>query len=169
MPSQERCATHLSRPAVDACPVCARPRCGAEAAEHRALGCEACLAARRSVKAPWPTRARVVAGLLTGFLVSVAGGWVSSQYVGATGFDLAAPALTGLATGIAATSAARTHGRGSLDWPLRWACAGLAVLGTALSFRLVVGGGDSPFTPASVVLPPYLAAVGGALASRLLR
>jgi len=56
-----------------------------------------------------------------------------------------------------------------LDWPLRWVAAALAVLGTALSFRLVVGGGDSPFTPISAVVPPYLAAIAGALGSRLLR
>jgi hypothetical protein len=126
------------------------------------------VAERGAVRPPLPTRLRVVAGVLAGFWVAVAAGAVSSQYVGAAIFDLAAPALTGLAAGIATTSAARTRGTGPLDWPLRWAAAGLAVLGTALSFRLVVGG-DSPFTPVSTVLPPYLAAVAGAIASRLLR
>jgi hypothetical protein len=126
------------------------------------------VAERRATRPTLPDSARLVSGVLVGFLVAVAAGAVSSQYVGAQLFDLAAPALTGIAAGIAATSAARTRGRGPLDWPLRWTAAGLAVLGTALAFRLVPGG-DSPFTPLSAVLPPYLAAVGGALGSRLLR
>src|SRR4051812_39462618 len=117
MPSQERCATHLSRPAVERCPVCSRPRCGAESASHGVVGCDVCIAARSSDKSQWPTEARLIAGLIAGFLVAVITGDVSSQYVGASGFDIAAPLLTGIATGIAATSAARTHGKGELDWP----------------------------------------------------
>jgi hypothetical protein len=127
-----------------------------------------CVLARRATASGLPDQVRLIAGVLAGLVVAVLAGTVSSQYVGASGFDLAAPALTGLAAGIAATSAARTHGRGPLDWPLRGVAAVLAVLGTALSFRLVPGG-DSPFTPLSAVGPPYLAAIAGALASRLLR
>src|SRR5690348_18120410 len=67
----------------------------------------------RSTLFPYTTLFRsVVAGLIAGFLVAVITGDVSSQYVGAQFFDLAAPLLTGLATGIAATSAARTRGKG---------------------------------------------------------
>ena len=168
MSGADRCASHPGRPAVDECPVCSRPRCGAEQHELGAGGCAVCVAERRAIRPELPVRVRVIAAAIAGLLVAVVGGAVSSEYVGAQWFDLAAPALTGIAVGIVATAVARTRGKGPLDWPLRGFAAVLAVLGTALSFRLVPGG-DSPFTPVADVIPPYLAAIGGALASRLLR
>lgn len=164
----QRCASHVARVAAGDCPVCARPRCGAEEVEYGARGCQVCVAAQVLARPARPQWLRLTLAVLTGAVVAVLGGVIGSEYVGAAGFELAAPALTGIAVGMTATSVARTRGRGPLDWPLRAVAAALAVLGTALSFVLVPGG-DSPFTPLSVVGPPYLAAVSGALASRLLR
>lgn len=168
MAQVERCASHVSRVASGRCPVCARPRCGAEEAQYGERGCQVCqdLGARASSSSPG--RGRLAAALLAAAVAAVLGGVIGSEYVGATGFELAAPALTGVAAGLVATSVARTHGRGPLDWPLRALAALFAVLGTALAFVLVPGG-DSPFTPLSAVALPYLAAIAGAAASRLLR
>lgn len=168
MPTVERCASHVSRVAAGRCPVCDRPRCGAEEVEHGERGCQVCLVVAAPSGPAGPSRVRLVLALLGAAVAAVLGGMIGSEYVGAAGFELAAPALTGVAAGMVATSVARTRGRGPLDWPLRAAAAVLAVLGTALAFILVPGG-DSPFTPLSSVAPPYLAAVAGALASRLLR
>lgn len=168
MAQVQRCASHVARVSAGDCPVCGRPRCGAEEVEYGERGCQVCVVAQALAKPARPEWLRVTLAVLAGALVALLGGVISSEYVGAAGFELAAPALTGIAVGMAATSAARTRGSGPLDWPLRGVAAVLAVLGTALSFRLVPGG-ESPFTPVSAVGPPYLAAAAGALASRLLR
>lgn len=168
MPPVERCASHVARVAAGHCPVCARPRCGAEEVEFGERGCQVCQVVAPVAPPAGPSRSRLVLAVLAAAVAAALGGMIGSEYVGAAGFELAAPALTGLAAGMVATSVARTRGRGPLDWPLRGAAALLAVLGTALAFILVPGG-DSPLTPLSAVGPPYLAAIAGALASRILR
>ena len=157
-----RCAVHPSRRAADACPVCARPRCGADAATYSRRGCAACVDA--PAPPPRPTVGeRLVRAALACFGVAFAGGWVAAQYVDTQWFALVAPALVGLACAGAATSASGPpRMRASLV-----VAAAMAVLATGLSDRLVPGG-QNLFLPASHRLPPYLAAVLGALAWPLL-
>ena len=157
-----RCAVHPARRAGDACPVCRRPRCAPDAAAYATRGCAACSNAGAVVPAPprseWLTRA-ALAALVLAYL----GAWVAAQYVDTQYFAVIVPGLIGLACAWAATAAA---GRSSSARPPRVLVligAVAAVLGTALSDRLVPGG-QNLFVPAGHRLPPYLAAVIGALA-----
>lgn len=167
-----RCAVHPSRPAVDVCPVCERPRCGADASEALGGGCRACRGSaatdtdaghvlRRPVE-------RIIAGSLAAFVLSLIGAVIASEYVGSQGFAEIVPFLVGLACASGAAVAARTDGKGRLDLAVRVIGALAAVLATAFSFRLVPGG-QSPFTPLDDVGLPYLAAIAGAALSRLFR
>jgi hypothetical protein len=166
-----RCASHPARPAVDDCPVCGRPRCGADAALAPGGGCPQCGGASTAVVAPpTPQRqaARLVAATLAALLLAEVLAPVVSEYVGAKGFAEITPFLLGLACGAVAAIAARSHGRGRTDTVARAIGGVAAVLGTAFAFRLVPGGQD-PFGPAGTVLPPYASAIVGAAASRLFR
>jgi hypothetical protein len=96
---------------------------------------------------------------LAALAVSMLGGWVAAQYVDTQYFAVVAPALVGLGCAWAATAAG-----GRMPARVAVALAGVAaVLGTGLSDRLVPGG-QNLLVPASHRLPPYLAAVLGALA-----
>jgi hypothetical protein len=166
-----RCAVHPSRPAVDVCPVCGRPRCGADASEALGGGCRACRGNAgetdigRFLRSP---AERLIAGSLAAFVLGLIGAVIASEYVGAQGFAEIVPFLVGLACSAGAAMAARTSGKGRLDLGVRFIGAIAAVLATALSFRLVPGG-QSPFTPLRDVGLPYLAAIVGAALSRLFR
>lgn len=153
-----RCAVHPSRRAADTCPVCDRPRCGVDAASFQATGCGACVVATRA-RPPAPVAERLLRAALAAFAIAFVGAWVAAQYVDTQWFGLVAPALVGLACAWAATSAAgRPRGASVLVL-----AAVAALLATALSDRLVPGG-QNLFLPPSHRLPPYLAAVLGALA-----
>ena len=153
-----RCAVHPSRRAAGACPVCARPRCGADAASYAERGCAACTATPAPPPRP-PVRERLLRAGLASLAVAFAGGWVAAQYVDTQWFALIAPGLVGLTCAGAASAAA-----GPPRLRAALVLAALAgVLGTALSDRLVPGG-QNLFLPASHRLPPYLAAVIGAVA-----
>jgi hypothetical protein len=106
---------------------------------------------------------RVVRAGLAALVVSMLGGWVAAQYVDTQYFAVVAPAIVGLGCAWAASAAgARLPARVAV------ALASVtAVLGTGLSDRLVPGG-QNLLLPASHRLPPYLAAVLGALAWPLL-
>lgn len=161
MPSDlARCVVHPARRAVDACPLCARPRCAVDVAAGGGSGCAACRPP--GVQGPAPSRSEVmVRSGLAGAASALAGGFVSTQYVGAQYFSVLAPALVGLAASWAVTAAA---GRGAgRRLPLLTVAVAAALLGTALGFRLVPGGGQGVLAPAGDVAPPYLAAVVGAL------
>jgi hypothetical protein len=165
---QQRCAAHPGRPAVDECPTCSRPRCGSDAAELGAV-CRGC----RGAEAPESAAAdgsgrRVVAGVLVAGALGAIGGWIGTEYIGATGFAEIVPFLVGLLCASGAAAAAGTPGRGRVDLVLRLVGATCAVLGTALGYKLQPGGG-SALHPAHTVLPAYAAAVAGAAVSRLLR
>lgn len=154
--SLDRCALHPARPAHDACPVCARPRCLADTRTWGNGGCGACapVAARR----PRPTggvELAVRAGL-TGLAVSYGGGWIATQYVRVHLMSLAAPAVVGLAAAFAVPRAARRW-HPAAAWAV---AAAAAVLGTALGFALTPGG-QNPLRHWDVVGGPYLAAVVG--------
>jgi hypothetical protein len=153
-----RCAVHPSRRAADSCPVCDRPRCGADAARYQASGCAACVV----LTAPRPSAPRterLLRAALAALAVGFVGAWVAAQYVDTQWFGVLAPALVGLACAWAASAAAGRPHPGSV----LVVAAVTGVLATALSDRLVPGG-QNLFLPPSHRLPPYLAAVIGALA-----
>jgi len=158
-----RCAVHPSRPAVDACPVCERPRCGADvsAVAVGCLGCVAESAGAVSTVRPAGDVERLVRAALAAYAVSLVGGLVASEYVGATVFAYLGPFVVGVVCGGAATRAAGTEGRGQLGSRVRAVAAAFAVLGIALSF--VVEGSLGVLELTSDVYLPYVAAVAGAL------
>lgn len=99
--------------------------------------------------------------------VAAVGGWIATQYVNDHIFSLVVPGLVGFACALAA---AAVNSRGDLPAVvLLMAVAAVAgVLGTALGFHLVPGGRQSVFRPANVVVAPYLCAIAGVLAWRVL-
>jgi hypothetical protein len=158
-----RCALHPARLAVDTCPRCSRPRCGADAAAYGERGCAAC-ANPAPVAAPAPYLERLVRSGLAAFGVALVGGWIGTQYVDVQFFSLAAPGLVGLGTGWAASAAAGGPPNVRLR---RWVlviAAVAAVLSAGLAFRLESGGGQDPVGGWSEVGPPYVAALIGTLA-----
>jgi hypothetical protein len=160
-----RCAAHPARRAVDDCPVCGRPRCGADAVGFGRAGCPACTAA--GVEEPAPARAELlVRAGLAAMAVALVGGWIGTQYARNRGFSVIAPALVGVAAAWAAAAASEA---GSVDRRVvSLIAAAAAVLSAALAFRVYAAGGLSPLHPAGRVLPPYAAAVAGVLAWPLL-
>ena len=157
-----RCAVHPSRRAAGACPVCGRPRCGADATAYGGRGCAACVATAPPPARP-PVGERLLRGALASFGVAFAGGWVAAQYVDTQWFGLIAPALVGLScAGAGAAAAGSPRVRASL-----LLASVAALLGTALSDRLVPGG-QNLFLPPGHRVPPYLAAVIGTVAWPLL-
>ena len=158
-----RCAAHPARRAVDACPVCGRERCGADAAGYGAAGCPSCATARPAAP-PAPLAELVVRAGLAAFAVALVGGWIGTQYVRNKGFSWIAPALVGIAVAWAASAAG-----GPAPRRLTATLASVAaVLSAAMAFRVYAAGGLSPLHPAGRVLPPYVAAVVGVLAWPLL-
>ncbi len=152
-----RCAAHPARPAVDACPTCGRPRCGADAKTFGA-GCAACPTQQRPQ--PTPRSESLVRAALAALPMCLAGGAVSSEYVGTTAFDVIVPFLVGVAVGAVAVAAAgRPEPRTRLL--VRAVAVLYAVVGAAYGYRLVVGGQD-PFGPFTDVAPAYAAAAAGA-------
>jgi len=103
----DRCAAHPGRPAVDRCPVCDRPRCGADAAQADGGGCEVChgvASARRH--APPPRLELLVRGALAANLMAVIWGFVEAEYVQAGVFQYLAPLVLGSYSGGVALAAA---------------------------------------------------------------
>lgn len=159
---RERCAVHPARPAVDTCPVCARPRCGADAAEAPGGGCGACLGGPASTPPGPPPpgdQERLVRAALAAFAVSLLGGLVASEYVEAGLFSYVGPFVVGVICGGAATKAGVTDGRGTTGTRIRAIAAGYAVLGVALGF---VAEGSQSVLSLSTLLP-YVCAAAGAI------
>jgi hypothetical protein len=161
--ARQRCAVHPSRPAVDDCPVCGRPRCGADAADV-AVGCRGCVsdgevAATRG--APPSEIEQLVRASLAAYAVALIGGPIGSEYVGATIFEYLGPFVVGMICGGAATRAAHTNGHGQIGRAVRGIAAGLAVLGVAFSFLLEKS--QDVLSGSPHVLLAYAAAVAGAL------
>jgi hypothetical protein len=158
-----RCAVHPSRPAVDDCPVCGRPRCGADVASV-ASGCLGCAG---ETEAPAPTGRppgdleRLVRATLAAYAVALLGGPIGSEYVGATIFEYLGPFVVGMLCGAAATRAAHTNGRDRIGQAVRGIAAAVALLGVAFSFVLEKSQDVLSMSPD--VLLPYAAAVAGAL------
>jgi len=154
----ERCAAHPGRPAVDQCPTCRRPRCGVDAAAY-ADHCRLC-------GHPAPVRRTagaveiLVRAALAATPVALAGGAVSSEYVQTRWFSILVHLIVGIACGGAATLASGRAEPVRLRVATRLVATVYVLVGVAYGFRFVVGG-QSPFSPAHRVLPPYVAAAVG--------
>jgi hypothetical protein len=151
-----RCAVHPGLPAHDTCPVCARPRCAADATAAPGGGCLACEGRRgRPGPPPLDLRALVGAACLAG-LVAVPAGKVASEYVGAGLVGWVVPVFTGIVVSIAAEAGAgKRRGRA-----LRLVAAVYSVLAVAVGLADSRAAG-SPFSPVWLVLRLYgLAALG---------
>lgn len=167
MAGTARCARHPARPAADRCPRCARPRCGADAADAPGGGCAVC----RGGAAGQPTSEeeaqprpaggleRLVRATLAALAAGFAGGAVAGQYVDAGLFAYLAPFVVGVLCGASAQAAAGGPRRGLTARAVRAAAAAVAVPAVALGF--VLEGSRGVLTSATVL--PYLAALAGAL------
>lgn len=158
-----RCAVHPARPAVDACPVCERRRCAADAASYGDRGCPACATAGTITGPPSPSALeRVVRAALAALGAALLGGLVAAQYVDAELFAYLTPLVVGAACGAAAQAAAGT-GRALARRPpagrVRSAGAVGGVLAVGIGFLLE--GSTDPLSVDAVV--PVALAVAGAL------
>jgi hypothetical protein len=151
MPLDERCVAHPSRPAVDHCPVCARPRCGADTAGRGCAVCHGAEVTRRSPSAP----ELLVRAALACHVVALVAGVVLQEYPGSPYFQYLAPAVGGAAVGAAATAAA-AEPRDALLQRVRLVAVGYAVLATGFGFML--DGTYGVLDAKRAVLLPYLAA-----------
>lgn len=151
------CAVHPARPAVDACPVCTRPRCGPDAETAPGGGCAACLGATGSgVRRPPSQLELLVRGALAGYAAALLMGLVVSEYVEAGLFAYAVPFLLGVLTGEAVQRAAGTT---RPDGQLRALAALLSVTGVAVGLVLEGSAGLA----STQAVPGYAAGVAGAL------
>jgi hypothetical protein len=151
-----RCAAHPARPAVDSCPVCDRPRCGADAADARGGGCAVCRgAAPVHAHRPASRRELFVRGVLAANLTAVIWGFVEAEYVQAGVFQFLAPVVLGAFTGGVAMAAAGQP-RGQDGTRMRLIAVGYAVLGCGFGF--VKEGTFGALSGSSDVLVPYLLA-----------
>jgi len=142
---------------VDLCPVCARPRCAADA---QGPGCPACggTGAVTAVR-PASVLERSVRGALAAFAVALVGGVVAAQYVGAELFAYLTPFVVGVLVAAAAQAASGGARTGPAVRRLRLVAGAYAVLGVALGFVLE----QSEGVLAAASLLPYAAAVLGVL------
>lgn len=151
----ERCVAHPSRPSVGRCPVCARPRCGADA---RGPGCAVCHGGPSVVtRRPPPEGELVVRAALAAYGMAMLAGVVLQEYPGAPWFKYLAPAVGGVACGLVATAAAGEP-RGSVLQRVRLVAVVYAVLATALGF--VLDGTYGVLDAKADVLLPYVCAAG---------
>ncbi len=158
-----RCAAHPGRPAVDVCPVCSRPRCGADRVSAPGGGCAVCLGeagARRRRYPPATGPEILVRATLAAQAAAVSWGYVTAEYVGAGVFRYLSPAVLGILCGGAATAAAGTPRTGVLTTRVRQLAVVYAVLGAALGF--VLEGTYRVLAGSLDVLVPY--AIAGAAA-----
>lgn len=162
-----RCSVHPARPAVDRCPVCRRPRCGADAAttpEHGG-GCPACGGSAETADTGVPAKPgeleRYVRAALAATVAALVAGKVTSEYVGSTFFSDISPALLGVACGASATRAAGTDGSGRTGLLVRLLACVYALLGTAFSFVDEDAYTNLPLGPG--VFLPYAASIAGVL------
>ena len=161
LPPGTRCAVHPVRRAVDACPVCARPRCAADAQAAPGGGCPVCGGAGAAAARTRPPGEleRLVRAALAGTAVALLGGVVAAQYVGAEVFAYLTPFVVGVLTAAAAQAASGGARTGPTARRVRLVACAYAVLGTALGFALERSEGVLEARS----LPPYAAALAGAV------
>lgn len=160
LPPGARCGVHPVRRAVDRCPVCARPRCAADAAAAPGGGCPACVGlppGAGSSAAEVPALESVVRAALGAMAVALLGGVVAAEYVDAQLFAYLTPFVVGVLTGAAAQSASGGARTGRSLTRVRAVALVYAVLGVGLGFALE----RSKDALDSATLLPYLAAVAG--------
>jgi len=152
-----RCASHPSRPAVDACPRCDRPRCGVDATGD---DCPLCAVAPAAVDAPAPPVVpQVLLALLGSGVVAFLAAFVCAEYVEAGFLQYVVPLVTGVLCGAAGLAAARSRGHGAIGAVLRGLTCVSAVAGVAYGFHLEA----SQDLLTGSVYPAYALAVLGAL------
>lgn len=157
MAESERCVAHPSRPSVDHCPTCQRPRCGADAGGRR---CAVCSVDRSEPVVPAaPPRELLVRAALAAHVTALAIGLVLSEYPGSPYFAYLAPLVGGMAVTAAATAAA-AEPRGPLLRSVRAVGVLYALLATALGF--VIEGTYAVAELSPRVLLPYALAAAGA-------
>ena len=128
----ERCIAHPGRPAVDHCPVCGRPRCGADA---KGPACAVCGGAVRTVHRAASPAELLVRAALACHAVALVAGVILQEYPGSPVFEYLAPAVGGAAVGAAATAAAGEP-RGPLLLRVRLLATLYGVLATGFGFML---------------------------------
>ena len=157
MPAPPRCAAHPARPAVDTCPVCDRPRCGTDASLAVGGGCAVCHGVQEQRAHRAPSRLELlVRGVLGAHLTAAAMAFVVAEYVQASFFEYAAPAILGAFVG-GVTLAASGQPRGRDGTVMRLVAVVYALLGCGFGF--VKEGTFGVFSTSSDVLVPYLIAV----------
>jgi len=153
-----RCAVHPVRAAVDACPICARARCAADAAAAPGGGCLVCGGGRTTTR-PDRLPERVIRAALAATATALAGGYVASEYVGAPIFAYVMPFLVGVLTGAAAQAAAGGARRGPAALAVRVTGCLYAVVGVGFGFSVE---GSQPLAGTGALLP-YATAIAGVL------
>ena len=149
----ERCVAHPGRPAVDHCPVCDRPRCGADTALR---GCAVCGGTGEAVpRRPASPFEVLVRAALSAHTTALVAGVVLAEYPGSPVFQYAAPAIGGAAVGAAATAGAGEP-RGAVLQRVRLVATVYAVLATAFGF--VLDGTYDVLDARRAVLVPYVVA-----------
>lgn len=149
---KERCVAHPSRPAVDRCPVCERPRCGADA---QGPGCAICHGKVAGQARPAAARELLVRAALGSHAMAIATGLVLQEYPGSPWFGYIAPAVGGAAVGAVATASAGEP-RGPVLRLIRAIATLYAVLAAAYAFALE--GTYEVYDPKVEVLGPYVLA-----------
>jgi hypothetical protein len=154
-----RCGVHPVRRAVDLCPVCARARCAADAAQAPGGGCPACGGSTSSgpTRGPVTVQERLVRGALAAHAVAVLGGVVAAEYVDAPLFSYLTPFVVGVLTAAAAQAASGAARSGPDAMRIRLLAVVYALLGVALGFVLERSTG----TLEGSTLLPYAATVVG--------
>lgn len=154
-----RCGVHPVRRAVDLCPVCARPRCAADAGAAPGGGCLTCggSAATGPLRPVVSVAERLVRGALAAQGVAVLGAVVAAQYVQAPLFEYLTPFVVGILTAVAAQGASGAARTGPDASRIRLVSVVYALLGVALGFVLEKSTG----TFDTSTLLPYAAAVVG--------
>ena len=163
----ERCVAHPARPAVDHCPTCDRPRCGADASGSTCTLCaQGSSGDGRSSRAASaaPSRWPVVRGAVVGLVLALVAGEVLSEYVGSPLFAYLAPAVAGVgcaeAVGVAVSGRAGRRGVGRRVGVVRTMAVVTAVLATGLGFFFE--GSYAVLAPKVQVLVPYVLAAAAA-------
>lgn len=161
LPPGTRCGVHPVRRAVDRCPVCARPRCAADAERAPGGGCPGCEGvppgAEAASRRPVPPLEKLVRAALAAQAVALLGGVVAAEYVDAQLFAYLTPFVVGVLTGAAAQSASGGARTGTDAQRVRVLAVVYAVLGVGYGFALE----RSKDVLEGSTLLPYLAAVAG--------
>ena len=154
----ERCVAHPSRPAVDHCPNCSRPRCGADATGPKCAVCSREQSIQQG-RAPSELELLVRAALASYGMALVLGYVILQEYAGSPLFTYLAPALGGIAVAMVATAAS-----GEPRGPLRARVRIIAILFSLVAVMegIVLEGTHSASTITGDALGAYASALAGA-------